>query len=71
MLAKTGDKFEMDSINGHHYTIEIINVNECRPPEMIYACDIWMDNDPKASYYLQEGNYYFCGDEILLKCKRM
>ena len=71
MKVSEGDKFELDSINGHHYTIEIVNVNQWRPPQMIYACDIWMDNDPKASYFLENGDYYFCGDEILLQCKKV
>ena len=70
MLVKKGDIFELDSVNGHHYTMEIINVNELRPPEMIYACDIWMDNNRDANYYNQTGDYYFCGINDLLKWNR-
>lgn len=65
-MIKVGDLFRLDSVNGKTYQIEVVNVNMCRPPEMFYACDLKTDGEP--SYYECEGDYYFCGDDILDKC---
>lgn len=34
---KAGDKFILHSSNGFDYTITIENVNNCRPPDEVYA----------------------------------
>ncbi|MBQ2856479.1 MAG: hypothetical protein IJE78_05015 [Bacteroidaceae bacterium] len=64
-----GDKFILNSVNGRTYELEVVNVNICRPPDMIYACNIRTEGEP--SYYECEGDYYFCGDEVLYKCTKV
>lgn len=58
-----GDIFILHSENGRDYTIEIVNVNECREPWLRYAADVWDD----------EGNcpedFIFFGDEFFEKNK--
>ena len=58
-----GDKFILHSENGKDYTIEIVNVNECREPSLRYAADVW---DDEVNYY---GDVIFFGDEFFEKNK--
>lgn len=67
-MVHKGDKYTLRSSNGMNYKIEIINVNSCRPPDMIYACDIIDANG--VSYYEAEGDWYFCDDDFLAKCDK-
>lgn len=70
-LAKTGDIYALKSSNGHTYTLVVLNVNTYRPPDMIYACDMYYDEDPKSSHLSIVGDYYFCGNEQLCKCTKL
>ena len=38
---KVGDHYILHSEDGHDYDIKIINVNEYRPPDMLYAADVY------------------------------
>lgn len=62
-MYKVGDKLVLHSENGHDYDIEVININEFRPPEEIYGVDIY---DDRGVYY---GDVYFCGEDFLNKCE--
>lgn len=64
-MYKVGDKFILESDNGHEYDITVVNVNECREPCMIYACDVVMDK--KFPFR----DVQFCGDDFLNKCKKV
>ena len=68
-MINEGDKCILHSSNGMDYTIEIINVNYFRPPEMIYACDIIDGNG--LGYYETYGDWYFCGDDFIDKCEKI
>ena len=67
-MVNEGDKYTLHSINGMDYTVEIINVNYCRPPEMFYACDVIDGNG--VSFYETQGDWFFCGDDLIDKCER-
>lgn len=63
-----GDILELHSENGLIYKVEILNINEYRPPEMKYACNII---DPNGnSYFSTYGDYYFCGDDFIQKLEK-
>lgn len=62
-MYKVGDKLVLHSVNGHDYDVEIVNINEFRPPEEMYGVDIY---DDQHVYY---GDVYFCGKEFLDKCE--
>ena len=53
------DKFILHSSNGHDYTLQICNVNECRPPNQLYACDVYDDEGHSMD------DVYFCNDDWL------
>ena len=55
------DEFILHSSNGHDYTLQICNVNECRPPDMIYACDVYDDECHSLD------DVFFCNDVWLDK----
>ena len=66
-LAKVNDHFVLHSSNGLDYQVYIHNVNDYRPPEMLYACDIV---DPEGTqYYEAAGDWYFCGQDFIDKCE--
>lgn len=43
MGVKVGDRFILHSTNGLDYEIEVVNVNMYRPPDQIYAIDVWLN----------------------------
>ncbi len=61
-MYKEGDKLVLHSVNGETYDIEIISINEFRPPEEKYGVDMYC----KGEYY---GDVYFCGEAFLDKCE--
>lgn len=61
-MYKIGDKLVLHSRDGHDYKVEVVNVNDFRPPEERYGVDMWND---KGVYY---GDVYFCGEDFLNKC---
>jgi len=65
MGVKVGDRFILHSTNGLDYDIEVVNVNMYRPPDMIYAIDMWHNG--------QEVNddVIFVGDEFIGMCEEM
>ena len=66
-LAKVNDHFVLHSSNGLDYQVYIHNVNDYRPPEMLYACDIV---DPEGKHYYEAaGDWYFCGQDFIDKCE--
>ena len=64
-MVEVGDKYILHSINGMYYDIEIINVNYFRPPDEIYAADIY---DGNGTYV---GDVMFFGEEFLRKCEKV
>lgn len=62
---RKGDKLILHSKDGHDYDVYIVNVNECRPPEMWYALDIY--NDQKQC--CTSDDYFFCGEDWLAQCE--
>lgn len=64
-MYKKGDKLILHSSNGYNYDCYIINVNECRPPEMIYALDIYDDQGNCCT----SNDYFFCGEDWIAKCE--
>ena len=63
-MVKIGDKFILHSSNGLDYTIIINNINDCRPPEMIYGIDVYLKNK-------RCNNIDFCGENLLSKCEKV
>lgn len=63
---KVGDRLILNSSNGMTYKVIVENVNEFRPPEMKYAVDVIDENG--NSYYNQQGDLFFCGDDFIEKC---
>lgn len=61
-MYNVGDKFILNSSNGHKYNLEIVNINYCREPDSIYAVDVVMDDVIKAE------DVWFVGDTFLAKC---
>ena len=56
---KEGDKLILHSVDGHDYAIEIVNVNPYRPPDMIYAVDVFLDG------HSQNDDVIFVPEEVL------
>lgn len=52
------NKYILHSLNGIDYKIIIININDCRPPEMKYGLDVWDNNN----VYI--GDIIFVGDDF-------
>lgn len=65
MKYKERDEFILHSENGKDYKLCIININNCRPPDMIYALDVW---DEDGTPFIDE---VFVGKEVLDKCERI
>ena len=63
MAVKVGDKFILHSKNGLDYDIDVVNVNMNRPPNQIYAIDMWLNG--QAVY----DDVVFVGDEFIEMCK--
>ena len=64
-MVKEGDKYILHSENGMDYSIEIVSVNDFRPPEEKYAADVYDGNGIYA------GDVMFFGDEFLNKCEKV
>jgi hypothetical protein len=64
-MAKVGDKYILHSSNGMDYDIEIINVNNFRPPEEKYGADVYDGNGVYA------GDVMFFGDDFLRQCEKV
>lgn len=63
MGVKVGDRFILHSKNGLDYEIEIVNVNMNRPPDQIYAIDMWFNGQEVYD------DVVFVGDEFIGMCK--
>lgn len=63
---KVGDRFILHSQDGNDYTMEIVNINDYREPDMKYAFDAYDENGNSIS-----NNVLFCGDELLNTCERV
>ena len=57
-MFKENDKFILHSSNGMDYKIEIVSVNDFRPPEERYGCDMYDGNGVYA------GDVLFFGDDF-------
>ena len=68
MKVEKNDVLYLDSENGLTYKIEIISINEFRPPDMIYAINL-IDPDGN-SYYDAYGDFAFVGQDFIDKCKK-
>lgn len=64
-MAKVGDKYILHSSNGMDYDIEIINVNNFRPPEEKYGANVYDGNGVYA------GDVMFFGDDFLRQCEKV
>ena len=68
MKVEKDDVLYLDSENGLTYEIEIISINEFRPPESKYAINLI---DPNGnSYYDTYGDFAFVGQDFIDKCRR-
>ncbi len=63
MGVKVGDRFILHSTNGLDYEIEIVNVNMYRPPDQIYAIDMWLNGQEVYD------DVIFVGDEFIGMCE--
>lgn len=63
MGVKVEDRFILHSKNGLDYEIEIVNVNMNRPPDQIYAIDMWLNGQEVYD------DVVFVGDEFIGMCK--
>lgn len=67
-VAVEDEELILHSSNGLDYKVIIENYNPFRPPEMAYAVDLI---DPNGVSYLEDkGDYYFCGQDFIDKCKK-
>lgn len=66
MGVKVGDRFILHSKNGLDYDIEVVNVNMYRPPDQIYAIDIWL----KPYGQSVNKDVIFVGDEFIGMCEK-
>lgn len=64
-IISIGDKYILHSENGHEYSIEVVNINDFRPPDMKYGCDVYDDNGTYA------GDVMFVGEEFFKKCEKV
>lgn len=65
MPVKVGDKFILHSTNGLDYDIEVVNANMYRPPNEIYAIDVWLNGEPLND------DVIFVGDEFIGMCEKV
>ena len=45
---KVGDCYFLHSEDGNTYIIKIVNINEYRPPDMLYATDVYNSDGKKC-----------------------
>ena len=62
-MVQVGDKYILHSSNGLDYDIEIVNINQFRPLDEIYAIDVYQGG---INVY---GDVIFVGDAFLNKCE--
>lgn len=68
MKVEKDDVLYFDSENGLTYRVEIVSINEFRPPENKYAIDLI---DPNGnSYYDAYGDFAFVGQDFIDKCRK-
>ena len=63
MEISVNNKFVLHSSNGHDYRIEVVNINFFRPPDMVYAIDVWDDNN------IYMGDVQFVGEDFFTNNK--
>ena len=56
---KVGDHYILHSEDGNDYDIEIVNVNEFRPPDMLYATDVCCNGKSCYDDIVFLGDYFF------------
>ena len=61
---KEGDRLILNSVDGNNYEIEIVNVNPYRPPDMMYAVDLYIDDRQ------QNDDVIFVPEEVLDEFKK-
>lgn len=61
-MIQVGDKYILHSSNGLDYDIEIVNINQFRPIDEIYAIDVYHKG---TNVY---GDVMFVGDKFINKC---
>ena len=61
--VKIGDKFILHSKNGLDYDIDVVNVNMNRPPNEVYAIDMWFNGQAVND------DVIFVGDEFIGMCE--
>ena len=64
-MISIGDKYIFHSENVHDYDVNVVNINDFRPPEMKYGCDVYDDNGTYA------GDVMFFGEEFFSKCEKV
>lgn len=62
-MVEVGQKYILHSENGLDYDIEIVNINQFRPIDEIYAIDLYDCNGTYA------GDVIFVGDDFINKCE--
>lgn len=69
MDIKVNDKFTLKSSDGHMYDCKVVNINEFRPPEMMYAISITDENGTPAPdlYFVGEDTFERNADAITWK----
>lgn len=71
MEIKKGDRFILHSTNGVDYEIEIVNVNNCRPPDMKYAFDIMVDGKNIYSDVVFQGDDWFNRPDVKTRLEKV
>lgn len=56
---KIGDHYILHSEDGNDYHIEIININECRPLDMLYATNVYCNGKSYWDDVVFLSNYFF------------
>lgn len=56
---KVGDHYILHSEDGNDYDIKIINVNEYRPPDMLYATNVYHNGKNCYDDIVFLGDYFF------------
>lgn len=68
MKIKEGDKFILHSKNGKDYNCEVVNVNDCREPDMKYFVESSeVGKDAVGEVFLGDKFFEDCADIIEFK----
>ena len=62
---KEDDELVLHSKNGHDYRVVIANINRFRPPEEIYAVDVYDEN---GTHHSPNGDVAFVGEDFIKLC---